>query len=202
MLKTLIATALIAASFSSGAFAAATVGQAAPDFALTDVNGKAVKLSDFKGKNVVMEWHNPGCPFVQKHYNGNNMQMLQNKYDATDTVWLTVNSTDAGHQDYLSNDKLHGYIADKKAAPDSYLTYADGKVDKTYGAKTTPHMYVINPAGMVVYAGAIDDKPGTNVNEIKGARNFVVAALDDLKSGKPVSTATTQPYGCSVKYKS
>ncbi len=149
-----------------------------------------------------MEWHNPGCPFVQKHYNSNNMQMLQHKYDATDTVWLTVNSTDAEHQDYLSNDKLRGYIADKKAAPDSYLTDADGKVGKTYGAKTTPHMYVINPAGMVVYAGAIDDKPGTNVNEIKGARNFVVAALDDLKSGKPVSTATTQPYGCSVKYKS
>ena len=130
------------------------------------------------------------------------MQMLQNKYDATDTVWLTVNSTAAGHQDYLSNDKLRAYIADKKAAPGSYLTDADGKVGKTYGAKTTPHMYVINPAGMVVYAGAIDDKPGTNVNEIKGARNFVVAALDDLKSGKPVSTATTQPYGCSVKYKS
>lgn len=201
MLKMLIATAFIAASFSSGAFAAATVGQAAPDFALTDVNGKTVKLSDFKGKNVVMEWHNPGCPFVQKHYNSNNMQTLQNKYDAKDTVWLTVNSTNAGHQDYLSNDKLRRYIAHKKAAPDSYLTDADGNVGKTYGAKTTPHMYVINSAGMVVYAGAIDDKPGTNVNEIKGAKNFVVAALDDLKSGKPVSAATTQPYGCSVKYK-
>ncbi len=202
MLKTLIACAVLAASFSNGAFAATTVGQAAPDFALTDVNGKTVKLSDFKGKNVVMEWHNPGCPFVQKHYNSNNMQTLQNKYDAKDTVWLTVNSTETGHQDYLSNDKLRGYIADKKAAPDAYMTDADGKVGKTYGAKTTPHMYVINPAGLVVYAGAIDDKPGTKIEEVKGAKNFVVAALDDLAAGKPVSAATTQPYGCSVKYKS
>ena len=202
MLKTLIAAAVTAASFSTGAFAAATVGQAAPDFALTDVNGKTVKLSDFKGKNVVMEWHNPGCPFVQKHYNSSNMQTLQNKYDAKETVWLTVNSTETGHQDYLNNDKLRGYIADKKAAPDAYMTDADGKVGKTYGAKTTPQMFVINPAGMLVYAGAIDDKPGTKVEEIKGAKNFVVAALDDLKAGKPVSAATTQPYGCSVKYKS
>ncbi len=202
MLKTLIASAVLAASFSSGALAAATVGQAAPDFALTDVNGKTVKLSDFKGKNVVMEWHNPGCPFVQKHYNSNNMQTLQNKYDAKDTVCLTVNSTETGHQDYLSNDKLRGYIADKKAAPDAYMIDADGKVGKTYGAKTTPHMYVINPAGLVVYAGAIDDKPGTKIEEVKGAKNFVVAALDDLAAGKPVSAATTQPYGCSVKYKS
>ncbi len=202
MLKTLIAAVVLAASFSTGAIAAATVGQAAPDFALTDVNGKTVKLADFKGKNVVMEWHNPGCPFVQKHYNSNNMQTLQKKYDAKDTVWLTVNSTETNHQDYLSNDKLRGYIADKNATPDAYMTDVDGKVGRSYGAKTTPHMFIINPAGMVVYAGAIDDKPGTKVEEIKAAKNFVVGALDDLKAGKPVSTATTQPYGCSVKYKS
>ncbi len=202
MLKTLIVSAMLAASFSGGAFAAATVGQAAPDFALTDVNGKTIKLSDYKGKNVVMEWHNPGCPFVQKHYNSNNMQTLQNKYDAKDTVWLTINSTETGHQDYLNNAKLAGYIAETKAAPDAYMTDVDGKVGKIYGAKTTPHMYIVNPAGMVVYAGAIDDKPGTKVEEVKTAKNFVVAALDDLKAGKPVSTATTQPYGCSVKYKS
>ena len=198
----LIVSAILAASLSTGAFAAATVGQAAPDFSLTDVNGKAVKLSDFKGKNVVMEWHNPGCPFVQKHYDTNNMQSLQNKYDAKDTVWLTVNSTETKHQDYMSSDKLKGYLAEKKAAPDAYMLDADGKTGKAYGAKTTPHMYVINPAGMVVYAGAIDDKAGTKAEEIKTAKNYVVTALDDLKAGKPVANASTQPHGCSIKYKS
>ena len=198
----LIVAAMIAASMSTGAIAAAAVGQAAPDFSLTDINGKTVKLSDFKGKNVVMEWHNPGCPFVQKHYNTSNMQTLQNKYDAKETVWLTINSTETAHQDYMSSDKLKGYIAEKKAAPDAYMLDADGKVGKSYGAKTTPHMYVINPAGMVVYAGAIDDKAGTKAEEIKTAKNYVVTALDDLKAGRPVANASTQPYGCSVKYKS
>jgi peroxiredoxin len=198
----LVISAILAASLSTGAFAAATVGQAAPDFSLTDVNGKAVKLSDFKGKNVVMEWHNPGCPFVQKHYDTNNMQSLQNKYDAKETVWLTVNSTEPAHKDYMSGDKLKGYLAEKKATPDAYMTDADGKVGKSYGAKTTPHMYIINPAGMVVYAGAIDDKAGTKAEEVKTAKNYVVTALDDLKAGKPVANASTQPYGCSVKYKS
>ena len=198
----LIVAAMIAALMSTGAFAAATVGQAAPNFSLTDINGKTVKLSDFKGKNVVMEWHNPGCPFVQKHYNTSNMQTLQNKYDAKETVWLTINSTETAHQDYMSSDKLKGYIAEKKAAPDAYMLDADGKVGKSYGAKTTPHMYVINPAGMVVYAGAIDDKAGTKAEEIKTAKNYVVTALADLKAGRPVANASTQPYGCSVKYKS
>ena len=198
----LIVAAMIAASMSTGAFAAATVGQAAPNFSLPDINGKIVKLSDFKGKNVVMEWHNPGCPFVQKHYNTSNMQTLQNKYDAKETVWLTINSTETAHQDYMSSDKLKGYIAEKKAAPDAYMLDVDGKVGKSYGAKTTPHMYVINPAGMVVYAGAIDDKAGTKAEEIKTAKNYVVTALDDLKAGRPVANASTQPYGCSVKYKS
>ena len=193
--------ALFVSSLSAGAFAAATVGQPAPDFTLTDINGKAVKLSEFKGKNVVMEWHNPGCPFVQKHYNTSNMQGLQSKYDVKDTVWLTVNSTEPAHQDYLSNDKLNAYLKDKKATPDAYMTDADGKIGKIYGAKTTPHMYVINPAGVIAYAGAIDDKPSANPQDVKGAKNFVVAALDDIKAGKPVATASTQPYGCSVKYK-
>jgi peroxiredoxin len=203
MKTTFLAAALLAASLSGGAvsaFAAATVGQAAPDFGLTDVNGKAVKLADFKGKHVVVEWHNPGCPFVQKHYDTNNMQSLQAKYDAKDTVWLSVNSTAKSHQDYLDDAKLKGYLAEKKATPDAYMTDADGKVGKAYGAKTTPHMYVINPAGMVVYAGAIDDKPSAKKEDVRGAKNFVVAALDDSKAGKPVASASTSPYGCSVKY--
>ncbi len=192
--------ALLASSLSTAAFAAATVGKPAPDFTLNNLDGKPVQLADYKGKHVVLEWHNPGCPFVQKHYDSNNMQSLQNKYDAKDTVWLSVNSTNTGHQDYLPNAKMKGYLADKKAAPDAYVTDTDGKIGQAYGARTTPHMYVINPAGMLVYAGAIDNKPGTSRDEIKTAKNFVVAALEESKAGKAVSTANTQPYGCSVKY--
>lgn len=197
---TKLAAAILASTVCGAAFAAAKVGQPAPDFSLTDVNGKAVKLADFKGKHVVLEWHNPACPFVVKHYDTSNMQGLQNKYDAKDTVWLSVNSTAKSHQDFMTDDKLKGYMTEKKAAPDAYVTDADGKVGQMYGAKTTPHMYVINPAGMVVYAGAIDDKPSARKDDVKGAKNFVVAALDESKAGKAITTANTQPYGCSVKY--
>jgi peroxiredoxin len=193
-------TAISASLLATSVFALATVGQPAPELALTDVNGKAVKLSDFKGKQVVLEWTNPGCPFVVKHYDSNNMQGLQNKYDAKDTIWLSVNSTTKTHQDYMSNDKLKAHIDAKKATPDAYLVDADGTVGKAYGAKTTPHMFVINPMGLVVYAGAIDDKPTAKKEDVAGAKNYVVAALDDLKAGKPVAMANTKPYGCSVKY--
>jgi peroxiredoxin len=198
-MKKILLAAVAASLFASTAFAA-TVGKAAPDFTLTDVNGKTVKLADFKGKHVVLEWHNPACPFVVKHYDSNNMQTLQNKYEAKDTVWLSINSTNTKHKDFMANDKLKGYMTEKKAAPDNYMVDADGKVGTAYAAKTTPHMYVINPAGMLIYAGAIDDKRGTSQDEVKTAKNFVVAALDESKAGKPVTTASTQPYGCSVKY--
>ena len=194
------AIAIASTGVTVSAFASATVGKAAPDFALTDVDGKAVKLANFKGKHVVLEWSNPGCPFVQKHYDSNNMQSLQKKYDAKDTVWLTINSTNPSHQDYLSNEKLKGYITAKSAAPDAYMADADGKIGRLYGAKTTPHMYVINPAGMVIYAGAIDDKPSANKADVAGAKNYVVAALDESKAGKAITAASTQAYGCSVKY--
>ncbi|MCA2997956.1 MAG: thioredoxin family protein [Rhodocyclaceae bacterium] len=198
LLASLIASTLIGTAAIANA---ASVGQPAPDFSLNDINGKAVKLADFKGKHVVLEWHNPACPFVVKHYDSSNMQSLQNKYDAKDTVWLTVNSTNPSHQDYMTNEKLKGYIANKKAAPDSYMADSDGSVGRLYGAKTTPHMYVINPTGTLIYAGAIDDKRGTRQEEIKTAKNFVVAALDESKANKPISTASTTPYGCSIKYK-
>lgn len=193
-------TAIASLLLATSVFALATVGQPAPDLALMDVNGKAVKLSDFKGKQVVLEWTNPGCPFVVKHYDSNNMQGLQNKYDAKDTVWLSVNSTTKTHQDYMSNDKLKAHIDAKKATPDAYLVDVDGVAGKAYGAKTTPHMFVISPMGLVVYAGAIDDKPTAKKEDVVGAKNYVVAALDDLKAGKPVAMANTKPYGCSVKY--
>jgi peroxiredoxin len=194
--------ALAASLFAASAYATATVGQPAPDFLLTDLNGKAVKLSDFKGKHVVLEWNNPHCPFVVKHYDSGNMPGLQSKYDAKDTVWLTLNSTHPSHQDFMSNDKLKAYLANKKAAPDAYLADPDGKAGMAYGAKTTPHMFVINPAGMVVYAGAIDDKRSTKVEDVKTSKNYVVPAVDESKAGKAVSVSSTQPYGCSIKYKS
>lgn len=197
-IRLLAALAMLSAT---QAFAAATVGKPAPDFTLTDLDGKSVKLADFKGKHVVLEWHNHACPFVVKHYDSGNMQSLQNKYDARDTVWLSINSTNTGHQDYLSNEQNKAYLAAKKAAPDAYLPDPDGKVGNDYGARTTPHMYVINPAGTLVYAGAIDDKRSTNVADVKTAKNFLVAALEESKAGKPVSNPSTTPYGCSVKYR-
>ena len=201
-LRNTLLTLLTALAFTAAATAnAVTIGQPAPDFSLSDLNGKAVKLSDFKGRHVVLEWHNPACPFVVKHYDSGNMQSLQNKYDAKDTVWLSINSTNPTHQDYMPADKLKGYIADKKATPDNYMADADGKVGQLYGAKTTPHMYIISPAGMLVYGGAIDDKRGSKQEEIKTAKNFVVAALDESRAGKSVTTPSTTPYGCSVKYK-
>ncbi|MBL0122882.1 MAG: thioredoxin family protein [Betaproteobacteria bacterium] len=202
-MKRQILTAILTvlAASSSVAFAAASVGQPAPAFTMADLNGKQVKLADFRGKHVVLEWHNPHCPFVMKHYDSGNMPGLQSKYDGQDIVWLSINSTHPGHQDYESADKLKRYLAEKKASPDAYLIDADGKTGMEYAAKTTPHMYVINPAGMLVYAGAIDDKRSTSIDDIKTARNYLVAAVDESKAGKPVSTATTQPYGCSVKYR-
>ena len=203
MKKPLITALLLTvlAASSGGAIGSASVGNAAPDFTLADLNGKAVKLADFKGKHVVLEWHNPNCPFVMKHYDSGNMPGLQSRFDAKDTVWLTLNSTHPSYSDYVSGDKLKAYLAEKKASPDAYMIDAEGKVGTLYAAKTTPHMYVINPAGMLVYAGAIDNKRSTNQADVRTAKNYLVAAVDESKAGKPVLTPTTTPYGCSVKYK-
>ena len=205
MKQTLIAS-LITASFSFVAVAAAhanaTVGLPAPGFALSDTNGKAVNLADYKGKTVVLEWHNPECPFVKKHYDSANMQGLQSKYTRDGVVWLSVSSTEPGHQDYKKPDVINALLKTSKASPTAYLMDESGSTGKSYGARTTPHMYVINPQGMLVYAGGIDDKRSANIADIKSAGNYVAAALDEMKAGKPVSVATSTPYGCSVKYKS
>jgi peroxiredoxin len=190
----------IASLALAGAAQAATVGKPAPDFTLTDVSGKKVSLADFKGKNVVLEWNNPNCPFVVKHYDTTNMQGLQKASVGADTVWLTVNSTNPKHQDFMSNDKLAGYVKDQKAAPTSYLVDADGKVGQLYAAKTTPHMYIIDAKGTLVYNGAIDDKRSAKKEDVAGAKNYVTVAMQEIKAGKAVSNATTTPYGCSVKY--
>ena len=205
-MKQTLLVSLISASLSflavSAASAAATVGQPAPAFALTDTNGKAVNLADYKGKTVVLEWHNPECPFVKKHYDSSNMQGLQSKYTKDGVVWLAVSSTEPGHQDYKKPDVMNGILKTSKASPTAYLMDDSGTTGKSYGAKTTPHMYIINAQGTLVYAGGIDDKRSSNVADVKTAKNFVAAALNEIKAGKPVSVATSTPYGCSVKYKS
>jgi peroxiredoxin len=185
---------------SATAFAAAPPGASAPAFAATDLNGNPVNLADYKGRTVVLEWHNFGCPFVQKHYRSGNMQSLQAKYGA-DVVWLSVNSTSRTSSDYTEPARLSTQLRDFHAAPAKYLMDESGAVGMAYGARTTPHLYVIDPAGRIVYNGAIDDKRSTDLEDVKTAKNYVAAALNELKAGKPVTVSTTTPYGCSVKYR-
>ncbi|MBC8023319.1 MAG: thioredoxin family protein [Burkholderiales bacterium] len=195
-----IAFALAAATLSASVLASAPPGQPAPTFTLTDLSGKPVNLADYKGKTVVLEWHNFACPFVQKHYRSGNMQSLQKRY-ANDVVWLAVNSTAKTAFDYQEPGSVSKQLTEFGAKPARYLMDEAGKVGMSYGARTTPHMYVIDPNGKVVYNGAIDDKRSADVEDVKGAKNYVAAALDELKAGKPVTVASTTPYGCSVHYK-
>jgi len=181
--------------------APATVGQPALDFTLSDTAGKPVRLADFRGRTVVLEWNNPGCPFVRKHYQGN-MQALQKEAAAQGVVWLAINSTETASGDYLSPPQLARWMLDKQAAPTATLMDEDGVVGKAYGARVTPHMYIVNAQGTLVYAGAIDSIPSARVDDIPKATNHVRQALAEIKAGKPVSVAATPPYGCTVKYKS
>lgn len=194
------AAALLVPLLSAPAFAA-TIGQPAPGFELKDTSGKTVRLADFKGKHVVLEWVNPGCPFVQKHYGSKNMQGLQKEYTARNVVWLSVSSTAKSASDYLAPAALNAKLVnDWGAAPSAVLLDDSGQVGRSYAAKTTPHMYVIDPAGKLVYAGGIDDKRSANPADVKTAKNFVKAALNESLAGQPVNTPTATPYGCSIKY--
>ena len=181
--------------------APAVVGQSAPGFTLTDTAGKPVRLADFKGKTVVLEWNNPGCPFVRKHYQGN-MQSLQKEAAAQGVVWLAINSTETASGDYLSPAQLTRWMQDKQAAPTATLMDEDGVVGKAYGARVTPHMYIVNAQGVLVYAGGIDSIPSSRVDDIPKANPYIRQALGEIKAGKPLSVSTSQAYGCSVKYKS
>lgn len=180
--------------------ASAILGQPVPDFTAVDATGKSHKLSDFKGKTVVLEWTNPNCPFVKKHYMGN-MQSLQKDAAAQGVVWLAINSTETGSADYLAPAKLTAWNAEKQATPAAMLMDESGKIGTLYGAKTTPHMYLIDPKGRLVYAGAIDSVPSARVDDIKTATNYVKQALTESMGGKPVTVATSRAYGCSIKYK-
>lgn len=178
----------------------AKLNELAPDFKLVDSNGKEHSLSDFKGKVVVLEWINFDCPFVKKHYDSKNMQSLQLKYTKKDVVWLSICSSAEGKQGNFTNAEINKRIKDHNAKMVAYLVDANGKVGKMYGAKTTPHMYVIDKDGKLVYAGAIDDKASTDLEDVKDAKNYVAAALDELLAGKKVSFQSSTSYGCSVKY--
>lgn len=196
---------LLAASLAfaaSAAAAAAVVGQPAPAFTAVDLRGKTVSLADFKGRTVVLEWTNPGCPFVQKHYGAGNMQATQKDALARGVVWLSVNSTASDASDYLKPAEMAAWVAEQKAQPTALLMDTDGKVGRAYGARTTPHLFVIDPQGRVAYAGAIDSKASARREDIAGATNYVKAAVGAVTAGQPVATAATTSYGCSIKYSS
>ncbi|MBK6296038.1 MAG: thioredoxin family protein [Rhodoferax sp.] len=192
---------LVGLWLASSAFAAPVVGQPAPDFSLTDTAGKLVRLSDFRGKHVVLEWTNPGCPFVRKHYGAGNMQALQREAAAKGVVWLAANSTEPNSGDYLKPHAACRLDDRAKAAPSATLMDEAGGVGQSYGARTTPHMYIVSPQGTLLYAGAIDSIPSSRVDDIKTATNYVRQSLTEALASKPISTPVTKPYGCSVKYK-
>ncbi len=194
--------ALPALTFALAAQAAPSVGQAAPDFTLKDANGKTVKLSDYRGKHVVLEWTNPGCPYVQKHYNSGNMPATQKDAVAKGVVWLSINSTESSSDEYMAPAKLVAWQKERKSLPTAVLLDEEGTVGKSFGARTTPHMYIVNPQGQLVYAGGIDSIPSSDPQDIKKAVNYVRQGLNEVLAGKAITAAVTRPYGCTVKYKS
>jgi len=180
--------------------ASVNIGKPAPNFSLPDVNGKIHMLETYKGQYVVLEWYNKDCPFVRKYYNSGKMQALQKQYTAKDVVWLTITSSAQGKQGHVTAAQGINLIRNEKSSTTAYLLDEYSNVGRMYGAKTTPHMFVINPKGEVVYKGAIDDIPSANPADIKKSKNYVQLSLDAAMAGKPVSTPSSKPYGCSVKY--
>jgi AhpC/TSA family len=198
--RTLAVAALAAALAVPSAQAAAVVGQPAPEFSVPDTGGATQSLAAYKGKYVVLEWINFECPFVGKHYGSGHMQKLQKDYTGKGVVWLSINSSATGKQGYYPADKAAALMKERGGAPTAYLLDTAGTVGRAYGAKTTPHMFIVDPKGTLIYAGGIDDTPSTDLADIKTAKNFVSKALDEALAGKPVTTTTSQAYGCSVKY--
>ena len=176
-------------------------GVPAPAFSAPDISGRAVSLGDYTGRIVILEWTNDGCPFVGKHYDSGNMQALQRKYTGEGDVWLTIASSAPGEQGYVTPAAARADLARWRAAPSDFLLDPDGVVGRLYDARATPHMVVIDRTGRVVYMGAIDDTPSTRLADVKTAKNYLVAALDEIAAGRPVTIAATQAYGCSIKYK-
>ena len=179
---------------------AVKVGEPAPDFQATDSNGQQHELFQYRGQFVVLEWHNNGCPYTRKHYESGNMQRLQKQWTSKGVVWFTVISSAPGQQGYVTAQQENDYVKQMNAAPTAALLDPQGDVGRLYSAKTTPQMFIINPAGVLIYDGAIDDKATTDQADIQGAKNYLSQALEEAIAGKQVSTPTTRPYGCSVKY--
>ncbi len=196
----ILAALLLFLSFEPVLFAEAKIGAVAPDFSLSDSEGTKRTLLENRGKWVVLEWLNHGCPFVRKHYDSGNMQALQKKYTGKGAVWFSVISSAAGKQGFSTPEQAKADGQKNNAVPTAILLDGDGAVGKAYGAQTTPHLFIINPKGELIYSGAIDDKPSTDVADVKGAKNFVSAVLDLGLAGKPVDAKSTKAYGCSVKY--
>jgi peroxiredoxin len=179
---------------------AARVGEKAPNFTATDSYGLEHTLSQYAGKYVVLEWHNNGCPYVRKQYNSGNMQKLQKEWTARGVVWLTVISSAPGMQGYVTASEENAYLKQMSAAPTAVLLDPTGKLGHLYDAKTSPHMFIIDPSGTLIYDGAIDDQPTPDPASVAGATNYVSQALTEAMAGKAVSVQTSRPYGCSVKY--
>jgi len=198
--RIILAGFLFSAVLNSQIFAQVTVGQAAPDFSLPDTQGKSHNLSDYKGKYVVLEWANHDCPFVRKHYDGGNMQALQKAYTSKGVVWLTVASSAPGKQGHYSAEDWNFLTQKKGASPSAVLLDPKGDAGRLYDAKTTPHMYIINPEGKLIYQGAIDSISSADSADVAKADNYVRMALDEAMNGKPVTNSNTKSYGCSVKY--
>lgn len=188
------------ASFSLTTYAGVEVGKPAPDFTGIDSNGKQYSLSQFKGKTVVLEWTNHDCPYVKKHYNSGNMQKLQKDATANDIVWLSIISSRPGKQGHVSGKQANQLTQSRNASPTAVILDESSEIGLLYGAKTTPHMYIIDKTGQLVYMGGIDDNPSSNQGDIPTSKNYVTAALDAMAAGKSIENSITRPYGCSVKY--
>lgn len=199
-MKRILSVVVAVVMTSVFAHAEAVVGQAAPAFDAKDANGKQQTLSSYQGKWVVLEWFNKDCPYVKKHYGSNNMQKLQKDFTDKGVVWLTVNSSAQGKQGHTDAAATLKVASDLKSAASAVILDENGKIGKAYGAKTTPHMYVIDPQGKIVYAGGIDDNDSADPKVIEKSKNYVRSALDEGIAGKPVTVSTSRPYGCSVKY--
>lgn len=182
------------------AHAAPEIGKEAPDFTLTDSNGKTHTLSDYRGKHIVLEWVNHGCPFVRKHYNSGNMQALQKQFTGEGVVWLAINTSAPGQQGHLTPETANAISKEKNAAHSALLLDPKGEAGKAYQAKVTPHMFIINPEGLLVYNGGIDSIPSTNAADIEKAEKYVVSALTASMAGEPIENSVTRPYGCAIKY--
>jgi peroxiredoxin len=199
----LLCTLALGATLLAGpAQAAATVGAPAPAFTLTDTDGRSRSLAEFKGRTVVLEWVNPGCPFVRKHYDSANLPRLQQEFTGKGVVWLAINSTEKAASDHLAPPELARWMQTQKAAPTATLMDEEGSVGRAYGARTTPHMYIIDAQGTLVYAGGIDSIASARVADIQTATNYVRQGLTELLAGQPIRQASTRPYGCTIKYKS